>query len=128
MNIKAEQEQCVIFGGNMSQIGIKLADNFFSANCAKILREYRKIPISELKKIVENGDLLMTCDYIDGAGIKQILSLYDELSHNGFKCTLFEDNEETTLEFLNNLVNLYKEIEYQVNEEMEREAENENEK
>lgn len=70
----------------------------------------------------------MTCDYIDGAGIKQILSLYVELSNNGFKCTLFEDNEETTLEFLNNLVNLYKEIEYQVNEEMEREAEDENEK
>lgn len=70
----------------------------------------------------------MTCDYIDGAGIKQILSLYDELSNNGFKCILFEDNEETTLEFLNNLLNLYREIEYQVNEEMEREAEDENEK
>lgn len=126
MNIKAEQEQCVIFGGNMSQIGIKLVNNIFSANCAKILREYRKIPISELKKIVENGDLLMTCDYIDGAGIKQILSLYDELLNNGFKCILFEDNEETTPELLNNLVNLYRETEYQVIKEMEREAEFEN--
>lgn len=110
----------------MSQIGIKLVNNIFSANCAKILREYRKIPISELKKIVENGDLLMTCDYIDGAGIKQILSLYDELLNNGFKCILFEDNEETTPELLNNLVNLYRETEYQVIKEMEREAEFEN--
>ncbi len=106
----------------MSPIGIKLADNIFSANCAKILKKYRNIPISEMKKIVENGDLLMTCDYIDGVGIKQILSLYDELSNNGFKCILFEDNEETTLKFLNNLVKQYREIEYQVNEEMEREA------
>lgn len=112
----------------MSQIGIKLAENIFSANCAKTLKKYRNISISEMKKIVENGDLLMTCDYIDGAGIKQILSLYDELSNNGFKCILFEDNEETTLEFLNNLLNLYREIEYQVNEEMEREAEDKNEK
>lgn len=68
----------------------------------------------------------MTCDYIDGAGIKQILSLYDELSNNGFKCILFEDNEETTPELLNNLVNLYRETEYQVIKEMEREAEFEN--
>ena len=68
----------------------------------------------------------MTCDYIDGAGIKQILSLYDELLNNGFKCILFEDNEETTPELLNNLVNLYRETEYQVIKEMEREAEFEN--
>ena len=68
----------------------------------------------------------MTCDYIDGAGIKQILSLYDELLNNGFKCILFEDNEETTPELFNNLVNLYRETEYQVIKEMEREAEFEN--
>ena len=110
----------------MSQIGIKLVSNIFSANCAKILKKYRNISISEIKKIVENGDLLMTCDYIDGAGIKQILSLYDELSNNGFKCILFEDNEETTPELLNNLVNLYRETEYQVIKEMESEAEFEN--
>ena len=55
----------------------------------------------------------MTCDYIDGAGIKQILSLYDELSNNGFKCILFEDNEEsqclvinTTEELLNNYIGI----------------------
>lgn len=59
----------------MGLIGIKAAKNDFNAAIAKIVRKYRDMSLSEIKKIVLEGNYLYECDYVDEQGIKVILSI-----------------------------------------------------
>ena len=106
----------------MATVGIKLSDNNFSASCAKVIRKYKNISISEVKDAVVNNDYLFSCDYIDEEGIKIVLKINKELNENGLSCKLFEHDVPTTVEFLSNLVSTYEGINEEVEEVMNNEA------
>lgn len=59
----------------MGLIGIKAEKNDFNAAIAKIVRKYRDMSLSEIKKIVLEGNYLYECDYVDEQGVKAILSI-----------------------------------------------------
>lgn len=59
----------------MGLIGIKAPKNDFNAAIAKIVRKYRDMSLSEIKKIVLEGNYLYECDYVDEQGVKAILSI-----------------------------------------------------
>ena len=59
----------------MGLIGIKAAKYDFNAAIAKIVRKYRDMSLSEIKKIVLEGNYLYECDYVDEQGVKAILSI-----------------------------------------------------
>ena len=59
----------------MGLIGIKDAKNDLNADIAKIVRKYRDMSLSEIKKIVLEGNYLYECDYVDEQGVKAILSI-----------------------------------------------------
>lgn len=98
----------------MGMIGIKLAEREFSAACAKIVRKYRDIAISDIKSLVLNGDHLMTCDNIDPEGIRSILDLHFELKNDDLNSMIYEDDEIATIELLNNRLDSYAETARQV--------------
>ena len=106
----------------MDFIGIKAAKSDFNAVIAKTVRKYRDISISEIKAIVSEGNYLYECDYVDVQGIKVILSINSELNSNGVLTAIYEHDQETNVEFLNNLLETYAEIDAQVEAEMEAEA------
>ncbi len=106
----------------MGFIGIKTAKPDFSTGIAKTLRKYRNISISEIKAIVSEGKYLYECDYIDAQGIEVILFVHSELNNIGIATVIYEHDQETTPEFLNNLLKSYAETATQVEEEMDREA------
>lgn len=106
----------------MGIIGIKAAKPDFVATIAKTVRKYRDISISEIKALVLEGRYLYKCDYIDAQGIEVILSIHSELNNNGIATVIYEHDQETTPEFLNNLLESYAETAKQVEEEMDREA------
>lgn len=106
----------------MGLIGIKAAKNDFNAAIAKIVRKYRDMSLSEIKKIVLEGNYLYECDYVDEQGIKVILSIDSELNKSGIATVIYEHDRITDREFLNNLLGSYAETAEQVEEEMDREA------
>jgi len=106
----------------MGFIGIKAAKSDFNAVIAKTIRKYRDISISEIKTIVSESNYLYECDYVDAQGIKVILSINSELNSNGMLTAIYEHDQETNVEFLNNLLETYAEIAAQVEAEMEAEA------
>lgn len=106
----------------MGMIGIKLTDRKFTAACAKILRKYRNISISNVKNLVLNNDYLTTCDYIDISGIKSILMLQDDLNKEDIQSVIYENDEITSIKLLNNLLVSYEETAKQVEEDMNNEA------
>ena len=103
-------------------IGIKAAKSDFNAVIAKTIRKYRDISISEIKAIVSEGNYLYECDYIDDQGIEVILSINSELNSNGISTVIYEHDQETNVEFLNNLLESYAETAAQVEAEMDAEA------
>lgn len=106
----------------MGTIGIKLTDCKFTAACAKILRKYRDISISDVKRLVLNNDYLMTCDNIDAAGIRAILSLHYDLKDEKIQSKIYENGEVTSVELLNNFLISHEIIVKQVEEDMNNEA------
>lgn len=106
----------------MDFIGIKAAKSDFNAVIAKTIRKYRDISISEIKAIVSEGNYLYKCDYVDAQGIEVILSINSELNSNGISTVIYEHDQETNVEFLNNLLESYAETAAQVEAEMDAEA------
>lgn len=106
----------------MGFIRIKAAKSDFNAVIAKTIRKYRDISISEIKAIVSEGNYLYKCDYVDAQGIEVILSINSELNSNGISTVIYEHNQKTNVEFLNNLLESYTEIAAQVEAEMDAEA------
>ncbi|MBO5004013.1 MAG: hypothetical protein J6D03_01920 [Clostridia bacterium] len=91
-----------------------------------IIKKYQNLPISEIKKKIEDNQYVLTCDYIDKSGIEKILELYSELNSEGIKCELYEHDVKTTTEFLNNLLESYNQTEIEAEEDIEREVQSEN--
>ena len=103
-------------------IGIKLLNGNFSAACAKILRKYRDISISEIKKLVLNNDYLFTCSYIDPEGINIILQIYYDFWNENIQSIIYENNRITSVQMLNNWLKSHDETVKQVEEDINNEA------
>ena len=86
------------------------------------IRKYKSLAMSEIKQKIGNNQYVLKCDYIDANGIKSILNLYNELDLEGLSCSLYEHNNITTTEFLNNLLDSYKKTKKQIEEDIEREV------
>ena len=100
----------------MGIIGIKLSERTFTASIAKIVRKYRDISISEVKRIV------LSNDYIDAAGIAKILNLRRDLENNGVSSVIYEHDSVSSVEFLLNLLVSYEETAQQIEIDMNNEA------
>lgn len=106
----------------MGYVAIKISKTAFSAQIVKIVRKYTDISISDIKKRINNQEFIMSCDHIDDEMIKQIINLYRELSKEDVPCLLYENDRETTCEILENLLQMHKEIDEEIERENEREV------
>ena len=106
----------------MGMIGIKVVDQAFNASIAKIVRKYISESISDIKLKVINGEYVYACDYIDSEGINTIIAMKQDMETNGINSEIYEHDEITTIEFLNNLLASYKETEQQIELEIDDEV------
>lgn len=106
----------------MGYVAIKISKTAFSAQIVKIVRKYTDISISDMKKRINNQEFIMSCSHIDDKIIKQIINLYRELRKEDISCLLYENDRETTCQYLENLLQWNKEIEEEIERENERES------
>ena len=106
----------------MGMIGIKVVNKTFNASIAKIMRKYVLDSISDIKLKVINGEYVYECDYIDSEGINIIIAIQEDMKNNGIDSEIYEHDEITTIEFLNNLLLSYKETEKQIDMEIDDEV------
>lgn len=107
-----------------STVGIKIIENNITPNGIMIIREYynNEKSISEIKELIDSNNYIAICDYIDKSGIEKILKLYSKLNNEGIKCELYAKDVKTTTEFLNNILESYRQTEREVEEDIEREV------
>ena len=94
----------------MDTVGIKVISRNEINRCIKILRKYCKLSIGEIKEAIISNN------YVVGGikGIVNIIKLYKELCDNNIQTQLYEHERITNVEFLENLVETY----YEINEEI----------
>ena len=102
----------------MDTVGIKVISRNEINRCIKILRKYCKLSIGEIKEaIISNNyvvEYIVECSYVKEEGIVNIIKLYKELCDNNIQAQLYEHERITNVEFLENLVETY----YEINEEI----------
>lgn len=100
----------------MDNIGIKIKSNDKIAKCISIIRKYTNLSIGEIKAKIINNEYVMVCGYTDEAGIKSIVEAYKEVTSLGVDAVIYEHDRVTTIDFLINLIDMYGDIERDMQE------------
>ena len=100
----------------MDNIGIKIKSNDKIAKCISIIRKYTNISIGEMKAKIINNEYVMVCGYTDEDGIKSIVEAYKEVTSLGVDAVIYEHDRVTTIDFLINLIDMYGDIERDMQE------------
>ena len=100
----------------MDNIGIKIKSNDKIAKCISIIRKYTDISIGEIKAKIINNEYVMVCGYTDEDGIKSIVEAYKEVTSLGVDAVIYEHDRVTTIDFLINLIDMYGDIERDMQE------------
>ena len=100
----------------MDNIGIKIKSNDKIAKCISIIRRYTNISIGEIKAKIINNEYVMVCGYTDEDGIKSIVEAYKEVTSLGVDAVIYEHDRVTTIAFLINLIDMYGDIERDMQE------------
>jgi hypothetical protein len=100
----------------VDNIGIKIKSNDKIAKCISIIRKYTNISIGEIKAKIINNEYVMVCGYTDEDGIKSIVEAYKEVTSLGVDAVIYEHDRVTTIDFLINLIDMYGDIERDMQE------------
>ncbi len=76
-----------------------------------VIRKNSALSIREIKKRIENNDVVLECDYFDTDELKKFKKTIDILVGKGAKVHLFQDGRELSFDYLNNLLMSYEQIE-----------------
>lgn len=101
---------------SMDKIGIKIVPNNKLIKGISSIRKYTDLSIKDIKDKIMNREYVMSCGYTEEDGIKRIVEAYKEITGFGVEVEIYEHNRITTLEFLLNLINMYEDIERDMQE------------
>ena len=96
------------------EICLKVKSNDKIAKSISIIRKYTNLSIGDIKAI--NDEYVMACGYTDEEGIKNIVKAYKEVTSLGVDVVIYEHDRVTTVDFIMNLINMYSDIERDMQE------------
>ena len=113
--------------------GIKIESDENIPKYISLIRKYDKyLSIADIRSRIFNNDYVVDYDFYSSYDVCDDLNdidrgelfrqLLDNLMSVGAKLTIYDDDEEISLEFLDNRFQMYKEIEQEVLLDMEREV------
>ena len=104
------------------RIGLVVKSANSVAKCISIIRKYNPISISSIKAAIESNSFVFDCDYTNNSGIRKVRRCYDELVNAGATVEIYEDGDLTTREFISNLLNSYREIDKEIQDQIDAEV------
>ena len=98
----------------MDTFGLKICDTSIPAQGIKIIRAETNMSISEIKSRAAQNAYIVECDAVDENGLALIIRLFNKLTSAGISCELYEHGRLSSIEFFNNLTDMYSEIDTEV--------------
>ena len=105
-----------------NRIGLVVQSAGSIAKCISIIRKYNPISMAEIKTAIENKTFVFDCEYTDEAGVRKVRRCYDELVKAGATVEIYADGELNTREFISNLLNSYRTIDRQIQNQIDAEV------
>ena len=100
----------------MDTLGIKIAGAADPVQGIKIIRAEINLSISDIKNRAAQNAYIFECDAVDEEGLALIIRLFNKLTSAGVSCELYEHGRISTIEFFNNLTDMYSEIDTEIDE------------
>lgn len=104
-----------------SEIGLKVKSVSSMAKCISIIRKYNPVSMSEIRGAIDNNNFIFSSSILDDSGIKKIRKCHDELVKAGCTVEIFENDEIISRELISNLINSHRQIEQEVQEQIDAE-------
>lgn len=83
--------------------GIKIKTDTAPVDLIKLIKKYRSDAISNIKNDILNYDYVYTCSFTeDTSEFEKIINLYNELISLGYKAVLFDEDQESNIDYFNN--------------------------
>ena len=98
----------------MDTLGLKIVGTAVSVQGIKIIRTETNMSISDIKNSVARNAYIIECDAVDENGLALIIRLFNKLTSAGISCELYEHGRLSSIEFFNNLTDMYSEIDTEV--------------
>lgn len=98
----------------MDTLGLKIVGTAVSVQGIKIIRAETNMSISEIKSRAAQNAYIVECDEVDENGLALIIRLFNKLTSAGISCELYEHGRLSSIEFFNNLTDMYSEIDTEV--------------
>ena len=98
----------------MDTLGLKIVGTVVSVQGIKIIRAETNMSISEIKSRAAQNAYIVECDAVDENGLALIIRLFNKLTSAGISCELYEHGRLSSIEFFNNLTDMYSEIDTEV--------------
>lgn len=109
----------------MDTLGLKIVSADVSVQGIKIIRAETNMSISDIKSRAAQNAYMVECDAVDEKGLALIIRLFNKLSSAGISCELYEHGRLSSIEFINNLADMYSEINTEVDMLIDNEASDE---
>ena len=104
------------------RIGLVIISAASVAKCISIIRKFNPISMSEIKTAIESNSFVFDCNYTNTSGIRKVRRCYDELVKAGAIVEIYEDGDLTNREFITNLLNSYRKIDKDIQNQIDAEV------
>lgn len=83
--------------------GIKIKTETASAELIKLIKKHRNDAISDIKRDILSYDYVFICSFSGNCKkFEELVDLYKELKSLGYDAVLFDEDQESTLEYFDN--------------------------
>ncbi|MGY0691943.1 hypothetical protein ACW2QC_04020 [Virgibacillus sp. FSP13] len=94
----------------MVKMRLKVDDDSNKLKYVSIIRQNNGASIQEIKRNVEDNNVILECDYFDTDELKGFKKTMEALISKGATVHLFQDNREVQIDYVNNLIRSHEQI------------------
>ncbi|PHG05170.1 hypothetical protein [Bacillus toyonensis] len=94
----------------MVKMRLKIDDDSNKLKYVSIIRQNNGASIQDIKRNIENNNVVLECDYFDTDELKDFKKTMEALISKGATVHLFQDNREVQIDYISNLISSYEQI------------------
>lgn len=94
----------------MVKMRLKINDDSNKLKYVSIIRKNNGSSIQEIKRNIEDNDVVLECDYFDTDELKGFKKTMEDLISKGATINLFQDNREVQIDYISNLISSHEQI------------------
>ncbi|ABS22247.1 hypothetical protein [Bacillus cytotoxicus] len=94
----------------MVKMRLKIDDDSNKLKYVSIIRQNNGASIQDIKRSIENNNVVLECDYFDTDELKDFKKTMEALISKGATVHLFQDNREVQIDYISNLISSYEQI------------------